>query len=414
MARIFISYKRADKEKVFAIKDKIEAATGEKCWIDLDGIESDAQFERVIINAINQAEIFLFIYSQQHILINDVDNDWTIKEINFAQLKKKRIVFINIDKSPLTDWFMWKFGSKQQVDATSKDAFNHLLQDINKWLKVETVNINTSEKNGNINTSLNRNSIIAIGSFCLIILIICYILLFRGNRPIQNNDSVTTPLDTIEKTDSLPEIENTNITNEISTLTISKTHVFVNAESGITSISVESNRAWKLTNISSSFLSVSKNQEQIIIRYEANPNEIARTDFFCVETEDGLRQEEIYVMQKAAKRSSRKTATIYESNEKEIPLIDSNVIVMNSIKRCYEVIKIDYETSLSRLARKYYNNTYCWVYLYIANRKKIKNPNTVEVGIELIIPELTKEELKISKDESITLYAASQKENHKI
>ena len=44
MSRIFISYKRADKDLVFPIKDKIEAATGEKCWIDLDGIESDAQF----------------------------------------------------------------------------------------------------------------------------------------------------------------------------------------------------------------------------------------------------------------------------------------------------------------------------------------------------------------------------------
>ena len=41
MARIFISYKRVDKEKVFRIKDQIEATISEKCWIDLDGIESD-------------------------------------------------------------------------------------------------------------------------------------------------------------------------------------------------------------------------------------------------------------------------------------------------------------------------------------------------------------------------------------
>ena len=38
MPRIFISYKREDKNKVFPLKEKIEAATGEKCWIDLDGI----------------------------------------------------------------------------------------------------------------------------------------------------------------------------------------------------------------------------------------------------------------------------------------------------------------------------------------------------------------------------------------
>lgn len=50
---IFISYKRNDKEKVFPIKDFIERNTGMKCWIDMDGIESDAQFADVIIKAIN-------------------------------------------------------------------------------------------------------------------------------------------------------------------------------------------------------------------------------------------------------------------------------------------------------------------------------------------------------------------------
>ena len=48
MERIFISYKRVDKEKVFRIKDQIEVALNEKCWVDIDGIESDAQFANVI------------------------------------------------------------------------------------------------------------------------------------------------------------------------------------------------------------------------------------------------------------------------------------------------------------------------------------------------------------------------------
>ena len=95
MARIFISYKRVDKEKVFRIKDQIEATISEKCWIDLDGIESDAQFANVIINAINECEVFLFMYSKSHNKIVDYENNWTIRELNFAQEKKKRIVFIN-------------------------------------------------------------------------------------------------------------------------------------------------------------------------------------------------------------------------------------------------------------------------------------------------------------------------------
>ena len=79
--RIFISYKRVDKVRVFAIKDGIEKATGEKCWIDLDGIESDAQFADVIISAINRCEVFLFMYSASHTKIENHNNDWTISEI---------------------------------------------------------------------------------------------------------------------------------------------------------------------------------------------------------------------------------------------------------------------------------------------------------------------------------------------
>ena len=91
--RIFISYKRENKDIVFKIKDDIEKNVGEKCWIDLDGIESDAQFVNVIIKSIDEAEIFLFMYSKKHAEITDFENDWTIREINYAQSQGKRIIF---------------------------------------------------------------------------------------------------------------------------------------------------------------------------------------------------------------------------------------------------------------------------------------------------------------------------------
>ena len=132
---IFISYKRVDEKIVFPIKDIIENKTGKKCWIDLDGIESDAQFANVIIKAINNAQVFLFMYSHSHAEIEDYDTDWTVREINFAQKKKKRIVFINIDGSPLTDWFELMFGTKQQINASSKVLMEKLCKDLTKWLK---------------------------------------------------------------------------------------------------------------------------------------------------------------------------------------------------------------------------------------------------------------------------------------
>lgn len=122
MNRIFISYKRADKDLVFPIKDKIEAATGERCWIDLEGIESDAQFANIIMRAIDQADLFLFMFSQNHAKIENFETDWTVREISYAQNKKKRIVIVNLDQTPMGDWFNFMFGLKQRVDATDEQG----------------------------------------------------------------------------------------------------------------------------------------------------------------------------------------------------------------------------------------------------------------------------------------------------
>ena len=136
-ARIFISYKRVDKDRVFAIKDGIKKATGEECWIDLDGIESADQFSNVIVKAINRCEVFLFMYSKEHAKISDFEEDWTIKEITFAKEKKKRIVIVNIDDTPLIDQFLFEFPRKQLVDAADATALARLYKDLCSWLKID-------------------------------------------------------------------------------------------------------------------------------------------------------------------------------------------------------------------------------------------------------------------------------------
>ncbi len=143
MARIFISYKRVDKDKVFKIKDQIEYALGEKCWIDIDGIESDAQFKNIIIKAINECEIVLFMYSKAHSKIVDFEKDWTVRELNFAQKRGKRIVFVNLDRSVLSDIFEFDYGTKQQVDGLSKESLNRLFEDLTKWLGINSKEVST-------------------------------------------------------------------------------------------------------------------------------------------------------------------------------------------------------------------------------------------------------------------------------
>ena len=160
MARVFISYKRVDKAKVFKLKDTIETAIGEECWIDLDGIESDAMFKSVIIKAINESEIFLFMYSKAHSTIVDFENDWTVRELSFAKLKKKRIVFINIDGSSLSDLFLFDYANKQQVDATSTEALDRLCTDLQKWLGCST---QSTTKQSNQAESLTTSDIVKLG-----------------------------------------------------------------------------------------------------------------------------------------------------------------------------------------------------------------------------------------------------------
>lgn len=91
---------------------------------------------------------------------------------------------------------------------------------------------------------------------------------------------------------------------------------------------------------------------------------------------------------------------------KTVPLTESaRPEKVNAYKqRSSETVITDKSTTLARLARKYYNNTYCWVYIYVANMDKIKNPNALKPGTELIIPELTQKEMRITKDEGLVIY----------
>jgi outer membrane protein OmpA-like peptidoglycan-associated protein len=61
-------------------------------------------------------------------------------------------------------------------------------------------------------------------------------------------------------------------------------------------------------------------------------------------------------------------------------------------------------TTLARLARKYYNNTFCWVYIYAMNKSVIPNPNNLQVGQQLRIPDLGDVDKQITKQESEDYY----------
>ena len=139
MSKVFVSYKRVDKDKVFPLVRKMESELGVKFWIDLDGIESDEQFTDVIINAIIDCEVFLFMCSKSHENI-DPKKDWTVREINFADYNEKRIVFIDLDGCRLPNWIVFNFPQRQVTNANDKEAISRLINDIRKWLNLPQPN----------------------------------------------------------------------------------------------------------------------------------------------------------------------------------------------------------------------------------------------------------------------------------
>lgn len=135
MAQVFISYKRLDKDIVFPIKDQIEAFIGkDTCWIDVIGIESDAQFVEVIMKNIDACSVFLFMYSKLHSQIVNYTEDWTVREIHYALKRKKRIVFVNIDNSPLEGWLDFMFPQKQETNANSPEEMARLCNNLKAWI----------------------------------------------------------------------------------------------------------------------------------------------------------------------------------------------------------------------------------------------------------------------------------------
>lgn len=125
---IFISYSRADLERVKAIKAELENSTGALCWMDMEGIESGEQFEDVIISAINRSDTMLFMLSEC-----SMRSEWALDELDFAKKKRKRIVIVNLEEVELSDKFYFRYHKYDQIMWHNKPQREKLFRDIKRW-----------------------------------------------------------------------------------------------------------------------------------------------------------------------------------------------------------------------------------------------------------------------------------------
>ena len=131
---IFISYSRHDKDLVHPFVQQISEAIGKEdcCWIDMKGIESGEEFEDIIIQAIDDCRVVLFMLSN-----SSLKSKWTKREVYYAEGEDKRIVPILIDGQRLRGWFKFHFGNVDFIDIQSEEQKAKLINNLRTWLGVE-------------------------------------------------------------------------------------------------------------------------------------------------------------------------------------------------------------------------------------------------------------------------------------
>lgn len=131
MAReIFISYSRHDKDTVFPFVKQINQALGNDCcWIDQKGIESGEEFEEVIMKAIVECKVVLFMLSHY-----SLESKWTKREVYYAEKKVKRIIPVVVNGDGLRGWFDFHFGNIDYTDLRSEEQRNKLIEDLKFWI----------------------------------------------------------------------------------------------------------------------------------------------------------------------------------------------------------------------------------------------------------------------------------------
>ena len=128
-AEIFISYSRKDLSKAKIIKGEIEKITSLSCWMDLDGVESGSQFEDVIISAIDNARIVVFLLSD-----NSMQSKWTKDEVRYAYETRKKIIPVNIDNCTPSGWFLFKFSGYDVINYSDSYQKQKFFDDISEWI----------------------------------------------------------------------------------------------------------------------------------------------------------------------------------------------------------------------------------------------------------------------------------------
>lgn len=181
---VFVSYSRKDEKIVHDIINQLEKE-GFTIWYDINGIESGDAFKKVIVNAIKNSKVVLFISS-----VNSNKSTWTAKEIALAIDEKKPVIPLKLDDGQYNDEVRFDLINSDYIDyrkkSSRKEVFPYLVKTLrNKCnIKGPIVTDTTDKKN-----QYHLWSIISI--IIVVILIPIGIIIFQNSKNAQGNpDSI--------------------------------------------------------------------------------------------------------------------------------------------------------------------------------------------------------------------------------
>ena len=150
---VFISYSRDDKALVLPFVKQISKAVKRDCWMDMKGIESGVEFEEVIMKAIDECQIVLFMLSD-----SSLKSQWTKREVYYAESQQKRIVPVLVNGDKLRGWFQFHFGNVDYINIRSKEHKEKLINNLRDWLGVEEEERKAAEESKKVDHESSANN----------------------------------------------------------------------------------------------------------------------------------------------------------------------------------------------------------------------------------------------------------------
>lgn len=135
---VFISYSRKDKKSVIDFCEELSKA-GISYWLDNQGISNGEEFKSVIVKAIEESAVFIFISSK-----SSNESQWTAKEIGIAVARNKHIIPLKLDNSPYNKAVEFDLINVDFVDYSSKTAKENATPKLMATIKAKSQHIEKS------------------------------------------------------------------------------------------------------------------------------------------------------------------------------------------------------------------------------------------------------------------------------